>query len=345
LTTNFAAGFSAICNQEKAVHRLTGFLQSGNIPHALLFTGIEGIGKKMAALAFAMALNCQAVAHRQPAEGETIEPCGRCRPCKKIAAGHHPDVIIVEPEQSQLKISTIRDLGNALAVKPYEAMQRVVVIDQAQAMNPQAGNSLLKLLEEPPAKTTLILIAVNTYSLLPTIVSRCQQVGFKPIPEKTLAEYLVQKGIPHEKANTLGILASGSFAKAKTLAKTNWMGQREWITRVVERLDGDKESGRQAALSMAFAEMLDKDRESILNALEFLKTWFRDMAVVKAGSQNVINTDLLSRVRQTAQRYSISAMLSHIDKLEIARKKIEANANIRLTLDVMLMTLFPGQKE
>jgi len=345
LTTNFAAGLSAICNQEKAVHRLTGFLQSGNIPHALLFTGIEGIGKKMAGLAFAMALNCQTGANRQPTETRIIESCGKCRPCKKIAAGHHPDVIIVEPEQSQIKISAIRDLGHALAVKPYEAMQRVVVIDQAQAMNPQAGNSLLKLLEEPPAKTTLILIAVNTYSLLPTIVSRCQQVSFKPIPEKTLAEYLVQKGIPLEKADTLGMLASGSYAKAKSLVKTNWVGRREWITRVIERLDGDKESGRQAALSMAFAEMLAKDRQSILDTLEFLKTWFRDMAVVKSGSENVINKDLLSRVRQTAQRYSISAMLSHIDRLETARKKIEANANIRLTLDVMLMTLFPGKKE
>ena len=96
---------------------------------------------------------------------------------------------------------------------------------------------------------------------------------------------------------------------------------------------------------MAFAEMLAKDRQSILDTLEFLKTWFRDMAVIKSGSENVINKDLLSRVRQTAQRYSISAMLSHIDRLETARKKIEANANIRLTLDVMLMTLFPGKKE
>ncbi len=224
-------------------------------------------------------------------------------------------------------------------------MQRVVIIDQAQSMNPQAGNSLLKLLEEPPAKTTLILIAVNTYSLLPTIVSRCQQESFKPIPEKTLAKYLAHKGIPLEKADMLGQLASGSFAKAKSLVKTNWMDRREWIIRVIERLDGGKESGRQAALSMAFAEMLAKDRQSILDTLDFLKTWFRDMAVVKAGSENVINKDLLSRVRQTAQRFSMSAMLSHIDRLETARKKIEANANIRLTLDVMLMTLFPGQKE
>jgi DNA polymerase-3 subunit delta' len=223
LTINSATGFSAINNQEKAVNRLNGFIQSGNIPHALLFTGIEGIGKKKTALAFAMALNCKTIAGRQSMKNEPNEPCGTCRPCKKIAAGHHPDVITIEPEQSLIKISAIRDLGNALAVKPYEALQRVVVIDQAQAMNPQAGNSLLNLLEEPPAKTILILIAVNTYSLLPTIVSRCQQISFKPIPDQVLGEYLGQKGIPPEKADILGKLANGSYAKAQNLAETDWL--------------------------------------------------------------------------------------------------------------------------
>lgn len=342
MTINFTTGFSAISNQETAVHRLTGFIRSGNIPHALLFTGIEGIGKKKTALAFATALNCQTNYGRQPAEIEPIEPCGQCRPCKKIAAGHHPDVIVLTPEQSRIKISAIRDLGHMLAAKPYEALQRVVIIDQAQAMNPQAGNSLLKLLEEPPADTTLILIAANTFSLLPTIVSRCQQLRFKPIPDQTLTEYLKQKGISPEQADILGKLANGSFARAKDLAETDWLKRREWIIRVFEHFGDQGEGNHRSALAMAFSERLAKDRDAIIGVLEFMKSWLRDMAVVKGGSENVINRDLLPRIRQAALRYSTTTVLADIDRLETARNKIEANANIRLTMDVMLMNLFLG---
>jgi len=344
LTINFATGFSAISNQETAVHRLTGFIRSGNIPHALLFTGTEGIGKKKTALAFATALNCQAIDGRNPAESEPLEPCGQCRPCKKIAAGLHPDVIVVKPEQSRIKISAIRDLGHILAAKPYEALQRVVIIDQAQAMNPQAGNSLLKLLEEPPANTILILIAVNTFSLLPTIVSRCQQLRFKPIPDQTLTEYLKQKGISPEQADILGKLANGSFARAKDLAETDWLKRREWIIRVFERFGDQEEKNRCSAMAMAFSERLAKDRDTSIGVLEFMKSWLRDMAVVKGGSENVVNRDLLPRIRQAAQRCSTMTVLADIDRLETARKKIEANANIRLTMDVMLMNLFLGFK-
>ena len=320
-----------------AVQRLNGFIGSGNIPHALLFTGHDGIGKKKTALAFAMALNCHAIAGQSAKGRDPIEPCGTCRPCKKIAAGHHPDVIIVEPEQSRIKISAIRDLGHALAVKPYEALTRVVVVDQAQVMNPQAGNALLKLLEEPPAKTILILIAVNTYSLLPTIVSRCQQISFRPIPFQTLAEYLGQKGFPPAKAKILSKLANGSFAKAKRLADADWLSRREWIIQAMERLSGERQDHCRAAHSLAFSEMLAKDRDAIEDVLELMTSWFRDVAVVKGGSENIVNQDLLPRVRQAAQRCSNQTVLSNIGLLETARKKIEANANLRLTLDIMLM--------
>ena len=342
MTINFATGFSAISNQETAVHRLTGFIQSGNIPHALLFTGTEGIGKKKTALAFATSLNCQAIDGRKPDENGPIEPCGECRPCKKIAAGHHPDVIVVTPEQSRIKISAIRDLGHVLAAKPYEALQRVVIIDQAQAMNPQAGNSLLKLLEEPPADTILILIAVNTFSLLPTIVSRCQQLRFKPIPDQTLTEYLKQKGISPEQVDILGTLANGSFARAKDLAETDWLKRREWIIRIFERFGEREIKNRSSAMAMAFSERLAKDRDMSIGVLEFMKSWLRDMAVVKGGSDNVVNRDMLPRIQQAAQHRSTMTILADIERLETTRKKIEANGNIRLTMDIMLMNLFLG---
>ena len=293
MTINIATGFSAISHQEKVVHRLVGFLRSGSIPHALLFTGIDGIGKKKTALAFAMALNCRTAAGRRSVQGESVEPCGACRPCKKIAAGHHPDVITVEPERFRIRISAIRDLGNTLAVKPYEALQRVVIIDQAQAMNPQAGNALLKLLEEPPAKTLLILIAVNTYSLLPTIVSRCQQVGFKPIPDQVLAADLEKKGNAPGKGGNPGQTRQRQHARERMALRHRLAAPPRMGHPGIARILAVDQRGRRAALSMALSEMLAKDKDSIDDILEFLKSWFRDMAVVKSGSENVINQDLL----------------------------------------------------
>ena len=334
MTINLATGFSGIRDQKKVVHRLNGFLQSGNIPHALLFIGNNGVGKKKTALAFAKALNCQTNAGRRSQQGATIEPCGACRPCKKIDAGHHPDVIVLEPEKSRIKIAAVRDLTTALAVKPYEARQRVVVINRSQALNPQAGNALLKLLEEPPAETILILTAVNRYSLLPTVVSRCQQVGFEPIPDTTLAAYLEQKDIPPEKACILGKLAGGSFVKADA--------RREWIIQLVECLDDEGKCSQRAALSIAFAEMLAGDKDAIDDVIELMTTWFRDTAVVTAGSENVIHKDMLPRIKAAAGRCNTATALARIDCLETARKKIDANANIRLTMDIMLMNLFPG---
>ena len=166
-------GFDSIIDQERPIRILLSLLFHGTIPHALLFTGIEGVGKKTAAVALAMACNC-----RRPV---AVEPCGECAACRKIAAGAHPDILRVSPAGAMIKIDQIRELCQVLTMKPYEARVRVVIIADAHTLNPAAGNALLKMLEEPPARTVLILTAPQTGDLLPTIVSRCQHIRFKPI--------------------------------------------------------------------------------------------------------------------------------------------------------------------
>jgi len=339
LTTSFVTGLSAIRDQDKAVRRLTGLLHTGNIPNALLFTGIDGIGKKKAAIAFAMALNCLRAGNRRTADEEAPSPCGRCRQCKKIASGNHPDVIVVEPERFRIRISQIRDLSRMLAVKPYEARQRAVIIDQAQAMNTEAGNSLLKLLEEPPERTFLVLTAGHTYDLLPTIVSRCQHIRFNPIPEPTLVEYLENRGILHGEAEILGRLANGSFEKAASLVDTGWIDRRKWIIRTIEPQDTDRNSPRRIGPLMAFSEKLSRDGETLTDALEIMKSWLRDLAVVRTGSDKIVNRDMLNQLRQAARHDGIPSLLSKIEAIEAAQRKIENNANVRLTLDVMMMNI------
>ena len=184
-------GFESIIGQDRPIRILTTFLQNGTVPHALLFTGIEGVGKQSAAVTFAMACNCTgdfsenkfewrdnrtADDHSTADPRHITNPCGNCKPCRKIESKNHPDIIRIKPSGVFIKIDQIRALCQTLAMKPYEAGIRVVLISDAQAMNPAAGNALLKVLEEPPTGTILILVANHTADLLPTIVSRCRHI-------------------------------------------------------------------------------------------------------------------------------------------------------------------------
>ncbi|MCP4630816.1 MAG: hypothetical protein GY850_46010, partial [bacterium] len=181
-------GFESIIDQDRPIRILTTFLQKGTIPHALLFTGIEGVGKERAAIAMAMACNCadndaasDSERHGTSVSGHSntirpiiTDPCGICKSCRIIASDNHPDIIRLKPSGPTIKIDQIRSTVQTLAMKPYEARWRLVIISDAQTMNPAAGNALLKVLEEPPGRTILILVAAHTTDLLPTIVSRCQ---------------------------------------------------------------------------------------------------------------------------------------------------------------------------
>ena len=137
-------GFGSIIDQKQPIQILTTLIKKGTIPHALLFTGIEGVGKLAAAMTFAMACNCTTQLYNQKKSEDISGPCDQCRSCKKIRSGNHPDIIHIKPSGHYIKIAQIRSLCQTLAMKPYEARLRVVIISDSQAMNPQAGNALLK---------------------------------------------------------------------------------------------------------------------------------------------------------------------------------------------------------
>jgi len=141
-------GFESILDQKQPIHILTTFLHKRAIPHALLFTGIEGVGKRTTAMVFAMACNCignitgkKELSTDIPAQQS---PCGLCNTCRRIESNNHPDVLLIKPIRAVIRIAQIRSLCQTLALKPYEARTRVVIISDAQTMNPEAGNALLK---------------------------------------------------------------------------------------------------------------------------------------------------------------------------------------------------------
>lgn len=346
-------GFKSILGQEQPIRLLTALLQNGTIPHALLFIGIEGVGKRTAAMVLAMACNCVATGPKHLSEEvkirsdgytasdqlKTISPCGRCNSCRKIESGNHPDIILLKPSGPLIRIGQIRDLCGTLAMKPYEARLRVVIISDAQVMNPSAGNALLKMLEEPPDRTILILTALQTSDLLPTILSRCQHIRFNPVSRKNLESLLIQKHRANpDEAKIIAIMANGSVSKAvsmiNSINRANWINRRIWLINEVEALPV-----RSIVSRMAFAEKLSKNKEVLTESLEVIKFWFRDLVVCKYHSEKVINRDLKDRIQRVSEKMEVASLISKIKDVESAQKNIQANTNLRLTLEVLIMRL------
>jgi len=332
------------------------------------------VGKQTAAMAFAMACNCTVFEQKNLSEGTktqadcsttsdqitTIGPCGCCKSCRKIESGNHPDIILVKPSGPFIRIGQIRDLCDTLALKPYEARLRVVIISDAQAMNPSAGNALLKVLEEPPDQTILILTAMQTSDLvleeppdqtililtamqtsdlLPTIVSRCQHIRFNPVSLKNIETLLIQRHKAHpDDAKIIAAMANGSVSKAFSMISpmngANWMNRRIWLINEVESL-----SKKPIGPQMAFAEKLSKNKELLADSLEVIKSWLRDLVVCKYHPGKIINKDLSDRIQRVSKKIKVISLLSKIDYIHSAQKDIQANTNLRLTLEVLIMRL------
>ena len=323
-------GFDAIIDQERSIRVLKALLSSRHIPHALLFTGIEGVGKRMAATAFAMACNCM-----ERNGGEGGEACGECASCRKIAAERHPDVLRVEASGLQIKIDQIRALCQTLAMKPYEARVRVAIIAEAHRMNPAAGNALLKILEEPPDGTVLILTAGQTADLLPTIVSRCQHIRFKPIARRQLSAMLAAAhGFAEDDAQLTAALSGGSLTRALAMQRRGWLKRREWILSEMAELHR-----RPATVLLALAEKTAQAKEDVPELLELMATWVRDVAVAQYCPERIIHQDLKNQIATAARRTDLAAVGRANRAIEEARRRIRANANPRMALETLWFTM------
>ncbi len=315
--------FRQIVGHAKSIAILRRIAASGRIAHAYLFIGPEGTGRKMSATAFIAALFCG-----------TDDPCGSCPSCRKIAAGNHPDLHIVQPDGQFIKIDQVRELQRELAFRPYEAPRKTCIIDGADRFNQSSGNALLKTLEEPPGNALMILLATTADNVLPTIRSRCQQLLFSGIPTEEIETYLRGQGTDAETAQVAASLADGSISRALALCSEEIMASRGDIIHAACNLD------RQEMLPLfTLGEMFDKEREKATQAIELLTSFWRDMLLLRSGSGRVVNRDMLPLLQREAAKRSESTIIGNIEQLGRTRSAILRNANVRLALDALSMKL------
>lgn len=204
--------WGTVRGHERPIQALRSAIQSGRMPHALLFVGPEGVGKRLFAMTLAQAMLCE----RNPPE--ILEPCGRCPSCLQVVEGSHPDVLVVEkPEDRQeLPIRSIRDLCHDLSLKPMRGNRRIAIVDDADSLSDEAANAFLKTLEEPPAGSVLIMIGTAPELQLDTVVSRCRVLRFDPLSVEDLAQILLDtnRARSPEEAETLAAASDGQVSRA-----------------------------------------------------------------------------------------------------------------------------------
>ena len=301
-------------------------LASGRIGHAYLFVGRAQIGKATVARLFLQALYCEAP--------RSAAPCGECRACRRVARGSHPDVHWIEPDGEAVRIEQIRELQNVLSLKPFEAERKAAVIDGADRMTVPAQNCLLKVLEEPPGETVIILIAANPAALLPTIWSRCQVLRFYPLPLEETVAALRERGVEERQARLLASLTEGCLGAALASLEKDVVGMRDRVAGWVEAL-ADRHTGRRAVLEIGQA--LEEARDQLEEVLSLFLLWLRDMVLVREGVAGPLaNQDAEGRLRAGAGAMDVRAIAGAMRAVDEARRRLQANANFRLTLDVML---------
>jgi DNA polymerase-3 subunit delta' len=345
--------FSELIAQDRALSPLRSALRRGALHHAYLFGGPEGVGKGRAARLLAQAANCEAT----PAAsgGARDDACGACGPCRKIAKGIHPDVLVLAEERVMAKAGTwepkggrspskdivvdqVRDLvDRRLALRRVEGRRRFVVIDPADAMNPQAQNALLKTLEEPPAETTLVLVASSPDALLPTIRSRCLRVPFAPIPAAALAARLEAAGHPADKARLAAALSGGSLGRAIATDDEALAARAEAVVGAAS-LDPD-----DAGAWLAFARDHGADREEAQALCELLLVWLRDVAAAQAGSDRLALADLADATRRAAAALAPAEALRRRRAVARTAAALRQNAAPVLALESMLIGWFHGR--
>ena len=223
--------FSQILGQKKAIDFIKKVIRGDRIPHAYLFTGIDGVGKSTTAMALARAINCNT--------DMSDEGCGECVTCRQLENGNFPDLISISPDGQNIKIDQIRELNRNMNYKPVSGKYRITIIDRAEMMTEEAANSFLKTLEEPPPGNIIVLKVVDALDLLPTIISRCQKVPFHPITHGIIKEYLVEHlGKDDNTAWIAAGISEGSLGRAVEVCEEGFLNERkELMNRIMKLQD------------------------------------------------------------------------------------------------------------
>ena len=309
----------------------------GTLPPSLIFAGPEGVGKRLAAIALAQFLNC-------PNRTQN-DSCGTCASCTRIARGVHADVLIVEPgDTGAIKIDQIRDAIERTAYRPFEGRMRVVIIDDADVVNVEAQNALLKTLEEPPAASVFVLVTSRPDVLLPTVRSRCQRLRFGRLAPAEVATALVREHHYAETdAHAAASLSDGSIGLALEGRSEEFVEARDAAEHLLETvaLTHDPRRKLEGAKALSGAARGTSDRDGLARRLRALSSMLRDLGLLisRADERALANADLRPQLQRLQRSFDGDRAVRAFAAVDRALSALDRNASPKIVADWLVFQI------
>jgi DNA polymerase-3 subunit delta' len=343
---------------DRVVESFRRALAVGRLASTFLFVGPPGVGKRALAQKLAQALLCHAQDER------ALDACEQCPSCAQARAGTHPDLLAVArpPDRSTIPVELFIGKGDRrmreglchdISLKPFYGRRKVAIIDDADHLNVEGANALLKTLEEPPPRSVILLIGTSEQRQLPTIRSRCQIVRFDPLPEEAAARLILAEGLVEDSAaaRRLAEQAGGSLARARELADPQlWEFRRRMLPALADSAFDSVELARDVVEFVKGATKGDAlPRQRMRQVIGFAAEYYRQLARAASGAA-VAGDDELRRAVESAANHApggTDAAAACLDRCLEALEHIDANANQATLLECWiddLATLSRGRQ-
>jgi len=325
------AGFNEIIGHRQIIEYFKNAILMNKISHAYILNGPEKAGKHLLASTLAMTLQC---------EKRQADPCLDCRSCKQAVSKNHPDIIYLQHEKpNTISVDDIRkQINNDVQIKPYASPFKIYIIDEAQKMNIQAQNALLKTMEDAPKYAVLLLLTTNADSFLPTIRSRCVTLNLKAVPDDAIRAHLMKEyHLPDYKADVCTAFAQGNVGKAMQLAENEDFNEiKDSALQLLKRVQ-----------EIDLFEMIEAVKQisnyklQISDYFDIMAIWYRDVLIFKATADvnHLIFKDEVYDIKSQASKCSYNGIEIIIESLEKAKHRLNANVNFELVMELLLFTI------
>jgi DNA polymerase-3 subunit delta' len=312
-------GFDEVLGNSRVKRILRLALEKNRVPNSLIFSGPKGVGKRSLALILAKAINC---------ERRKDDACNECASCLAITGRRMPDIWMIEPEKQVLQIDQMRAMRQAAYMRPMISRKRVFIVDEAEKMNDESSNCLLKVLEEPPLFSHIILLTANPDLILPTIKSRCQILYFSPIEKEEIERVLQEKGYPEDRAKIISLFVRGNLEEALGLDWDGIQEKRQEAWNIFLSFLGKKEAS-------TFVKNYAFGKRSIIwedfeRTLEILASFCRDSILLKEKGDPsfLLNPDYRKDIESLSQEWSLDKFWACLNQVESAIYGLSKNLNV-----------------